>query len=61
LVAQAFSQRRKTLRNTLKDLVKREDFAQLNIDPGQRAEELPVSAFVELADLTCNTLSTPDI
>ncbi len=61
LVAQAFSQRRKTLRNTLKDLVRPEVFAQLNIDPGQRAEELPVSAFVELADLTCNTLSTPDI
>lgn len=57
LVALAFSQRRKTLRNTLKGLVRPEDFARLNIDPGQRAEELPASAFVGLADLTCNTPS----
>lgn len=57
LVALAFSQRRKTLRNSLKDLVGPADFARLNLDPGQRAEELPVSAFVALADLTCNTSS----
>ena len=57
LVALAFSQRRKTLRNSLKGLVRPADFARLNLDPGQRAEELPVSAFVELADMTCNTSS----
>lgn len=57
LVALAFSQRRKTLRNSLKDLVGPADFARLNLDPGQRAEDLPVSAFVALADLTCNTSS----
>ena len=57
LVALAFSQRRKTLRNSLKDLVSSADFDRLNIDPGQRAEDLPVSAFVALADVTCNTSS----
>lgn len=55
LVALAFSQRRKTLRNSLKDLVTPADFARLNIDPGQRAEVLPVSAFVKLSDLTSIT------
>ena len=57
LVALAFSQRRKTLRNSLKDLVSSADFSRLKIDPGQRAEDLPVSAFVALADVTCNTSS----
>ncbi|AGA91586.1 dimethyladenosine transferase [Thioflavicoccus mobilis 8321] len=54
LVAQAFSQRRKTLRNSLKGLVPIELLADCGIDPAQRAEELTVAAFVLLANAACN-------
>lgn len=50
LVKQAFSQRRKTLRNTLKELVNAEQFAAADIDPGKRAEVLSITDFVRLAD-----------
>ena len=45
VVATAFSQRRKTLRNTLGSLVQAEDFAALGIDPGKRAENLAVADY----------------
>ncbi len=48
LVRQAFSQRRKTLRNTLKGLRTSEQIIQANISPTQRAEELSVNDFVNL-------------
>ena len=48
LVRQAFSQRRKTLRNTLKGLRTSEQITQANISPSQRAEELSVNDFVNL-------------
>ncbi len=51
LVAQAFSQRRKTLRNTLKGLLHAEHIEQSGINPSQRAETLSVSDFVNLANL----------
>ncbi len=50
LVTQAFSQRRKTLRNALKELASSDDMRALSIDPGARAEEIPVSAWVALAN-----------
>lgn len=50
VVARAFSQRRKTLRNTLKGVITDADFARLNIDPGARAQELSVADFVRIAD-----------
>ena len=50
LVTQAFSQRRKTLRNTLKKLVDPAVFGQLGIDPGSRAEQLAPADFVRLAN-----------
>ena len=50
LVTQAFSQRRKTLRNTLKKLVDPAVFGQLDIDPGSRAEQLTPADFVRLAN-----------
>ena len=50
LVAQAFSQRRKTLRNTLKGLLDGEAIAALGIDPGRRAETLTLGEFAALAD-----------
>ena len=51
LVTQAFSQRRKTLRNTLKGRVSDAQFAAAGIDPGARAEEIDVARFVALANL----------
>ncbi len=50
VVARAFSQRRKTLRNTLKGVIADADFARLNIDAGARAQELSVADFVRIAD-----------
>lgn len=50
IVAAAFSQRRKTLRNALKDYFGAEDFARLEIDGGLRAQDLGVGDFVRLAD-----------
>ena len=51
LVTQAFSQRRKTLRNTLKGRVSDAQFAQTGIDPGARAEEIDLARYVALANL----------
>jgi len=48
LVRQAFSQRRKTLKNTLKALCTAEQIVTAGLLPGQRAEELSVSDFVKL-------------
>jgi 16S rRNA (adenine1518-N6/adenine1519-N6)-dimethyltransferase len=45
VVAAAFSQRRKTLRNTLGSLMKPEDFDVLGIDAGKRAENLAVADY----------------
>ena len=51
LVTQAFSQRRKTLRNTLKGRVSDAQFAAVGIDPGARAEDIDVLRYVALANL----------
>jgi 16S rRNA (adenine1518-N6/adenine1519-N6)-dimethyltransferase len=50
VVAQAFSMRRKTLRNTLAPLISGGELVELGIDPGKRAQELPVAAFVTIAN-----------
>ena len=50
VVAAAFSQRRKTLRNSLRHFIVAEDFAALGIAPTARAQELSVAQFVALAD-----------
>jgi len=49
IVAAAFSQRRKTLRNSLKNIVTAEHIQAAGIDPGRRAEELSVADFVALS------------
>jgi 16S rRNA (adenine1518-N6/adenine1519-N6)-dimethyltransferase len=51
LVAQAFSMRRKTLRNNLKKILDSEQIESLGIDPGHRAETLSVEDFVKLSNL----------
>lgn len=50
LVAAAFSQRRKMLRNTLKGIVDDALFARLGIAPTARAEALSVADYVRLAN-----------
>jgi len=50
IVTAAFGQRRKTLRNTLKDFVSAGDWEALGIDAGLRAEALGVREFVAIAN-----------
>jgi 16S rRNA (adenine1518-N6/adenine1519-N6)-dimethyltransferase len=51
LVSAAFSQRRKTLRNSLRSWLTESDFEQAGIEPRARAQELSVRQFVALATL----------
>ena len=50
IVATAFGQRRKTLRNTLKSYLNEADFEQLGIDAQLRAENLGVEEFARVAN-----------
>ena len=50
IVAAAFSQRRKTLRNTLGGMLSAADFSTLEIDPQARAQTLSVEDFVRIAN-----------
>ena len=49
VVAAAFGQRRKTLRNALAALLTEDRIRAAGVDPAARAESLPVPAFVALA------------
>ncbi len=49
LITRAFSQRRKTLRNVLKDVCSHDQLAAANIDPGQRAQEISLPQFADLS------------
>lgn len=49
VVGAAFSQRRKTLRNSLKPFLDADDIAAVGIDPGLRAEVLSPAEFVALS------------
>jgi 16S rRNA (adenine1518-N6/adenine1519-N6)-dimethyltransferase len=51
VVMRAFGQRRKTLRNTLRDILAASDFIKLEIDPLARGESLAVQDFVRIANL----------
>lgn len=50
VVAAAFGQRRKTLRNTLRSRMGEQDLVSLGIDPGVRGETLDVASFVRIAN-----------
>ncbi len=52
VVKQAFSQRRKTIRNCLKNWFSVEQLESLNIDPSARPETLDLAAFIRLAEAT---------
>jgi 16S rRNA (adenine1518-N6/adenine1519-N6)-dimethyltransferase len=51
VVAAAFSQRRKTLRNALRPLLSEVQIHAAGIDPGARAEVIPPAGFAALADV----------
>lgn len=53
LVATAFMQRRKTVRNSLKKVAATEDFAAVGIDAGLRPEQLAISDYVALSNHLC--------
>ncbi len=50
VVTAAFGQRRKTLRNTLKDYLTEDGFVQLGVDPQLRAENLGVEEFTRISN-----------
>jgi 16S rRNA (adenine1518-N6/adenine1519-N6)-dimethyltransferase len=50
IVAAAFGQRRKTLRNTLRGYLNESDFDKLGIDAQQRAENLGVAEFSQITN-----------
>jgi 16S rRNA (adenine1518-N6/adenine1519-N6)-dimethyltransferase len=49
VVAAAFNQRRKTLRNALSEVLAEDRIRAAGVDPGARAETLSIQAFVALA------------
>jgi 16S rRNA (adenine1518-N6/adenine1519-N6)-dimethyltransferase len=51
LVSQAFSKRRKTVRNALKGLLAEEQLKSCGIDPGARPEQIAIGKWVALANL----------
>jgi 16S rRNA (adenine1518-N6/adenine1519-N6)-dimethyltransferase len=53
VVKAAFSQRRKTIQNSLKTLISQQQLLQLNIDPKLRAEQLSVDDFVKVSNILC--------
>ncbi|NIO41234.1 MAG: 16S rRNA (adenine(1518)-N(6)/adenine(1519)-N(6))-dimethyltransferase, partial [Burkholderiales bacterium] len=50
IVEAAFSKRRKTLRNALREIVEDEDFVVSDVDPQRRAETLSLADFAALAN-----------
>ncbi|MEQ9021309.1 MAG: 16S rRNA (adenine(1518)-N(6)/adenine(1519)-N(6))-dimethyltransferase RsmA [Pseudomonadales bacterium] len=53
IVRSAFGNRRKTLRNSLRNELDADSMEKLGIDPGLRPENLSVSDFVKLANCAC--------
>ena len=51
IVATAFSQRRKTIRNALRQVADEQQLDTVGIDPGLRAEALPIERYVALTKL----------
>lgn len=59
LVAKAFGQRRKTLRNSLRDLVGEAAIIDTGIDPGARPETLSPAAFAALSNRSAEHAAKP--
>ena len=56
IVREAFSQRRKTIRNALKKILNEIDIREIGIQPGDRAENLSIKDFINLSNLYQNSL-----
>jgi 16S rRNA (adenine1518-N6/adenine1519-N6)-dimethyltransferase len=54
VVAQAFSQRRKILRNALRGTATEQDLESVGISPASRAEEVPIASWMALANHLAN-------
>ena len=54
VVRTAFNQRRKTLRNNLKELISAEALESLDINPGERPERLTLQEFIRISDFLCD-------
>ena len=57
LVAAAFSQRRKTLRNALRGILDTEQIQAQGLDPGLRPEVLSLEAYARLANAAASKYS----
>jgi 16S rRNA (adenine1518-N6/adenine1519-N6)-dimethyltransferase len=55
LVKQAFSRRRKTLRNALDGVASAEDMQSAGLDSSQRPEQIPIAGWVNLANLLADS------
>ena len=51
IVREAFSQRRKTIRNSLKNFLNEIDIREIDIQPSARAENLSIKDFINLSNL----------
>ena len=60
IVQMAFNQRRKTIRNSLKQRFTVTDLAALDIDPGARAEDLSVEDYIRMANYATTHRETRD-
>ncbi len=58
VVKSAFNQRRKTISNSLRKLLDRDQMVSIDIDPGCRAENLRLEDFARLANLVPNLPTT---
>lgn len=59
IVGAAFSQRRKTLRNSLSGVIDAALLPAIGIDPTLRAEDLDVEGYARLANTACKTQPAP--
>ena len=56
IVTSAFMKRRKTIRNSLRDIVEIADLEAVGIDPGLRPEQISISKYVQLSNHLASAL-----
>ncbi|HEX4984954.1 MAG TPA: 16S rRNA (adenine(1518)-N(6)/adenine(1519)-N(6))-dimethyltransferase RsmA [Burkholderiales bacterium] len=61
IVGKAFGQRRKTLRNAMREVLSGADFDALGIDPASRGETLDVAQFVRIANFAARRIPSPGL
>ncbi|MGH8552533.1 MAG: 16S rRNA (adenine(1518)-N(6)/adenine(1519)-N(6))-dimethyltransferase RsmA, partial [Methylococcales bacterium] len=60
VVTQAFSQRRKTLRNALSGHLSADELAAIGVDPAARAETIDIAAYIRLSEVYRRKIQVPD-